>query len=93
MREVYWTDDEGYKHRSLVRDDVPDELAHEEILQDPPNIERLDWDAIKQTLHNQMVDRRLFTYDDVVRQQNGVAGVVLAALRIPVINLFKERRV
>lgn len=93
MRVVYWTDDDEYKHRSYVRDNVPDELAHEETLQDPPNVERLDWDEIKRVLHNQLVDRELFTYDDLVRQQDGVTGAILAALKTRLINLFKERRV
>lgn len=93
MREIHWADDDGYKHRSFVRDDVPDELAHEETLQDPPDIRRLDWEEVMRTLHNQLVDRELFTYNDLVRQQDGVTGAILAALKKPVINLFKERRV
>ena len=93
MRYVFWTDDDGYKHRSLVRDDVPDDLVHEEMLQDPPDIKRLDWEEVMRTLHNQLVDRGLFTYDDLVRQQNGITGAIHAALKNSVINLFKERRV
>lgn len=93
MRTVIWTDDDGYKHKSLVRDDVPDELAHEEMLQDPPDVKRLDIEEALRVLHNQLVDRELYTYDDLVRQQNGVTGAILAAFKNPVINLFKERRV
>ena len=93
MKEVTFTDDEGLLHQSAIRDEDPVELAHEGILQDPPNIvERLDWDAIKRDLHNQLVMRKLFTYNDLVRQKNGLTGAILAAVRKPVINLFKERR-
>ena len=92
MKEITFTDDDGLLHKSAIRDEDPDELAHEGILQDPPNVERLDWDEIKRELHNQLVMRKLFTYDDLVRQQNGVTGAILAAMRKPVINLFKERR-
>jgi hypothetical protein len=92
MRKVEWIDKEGYMRVSSVRDEDPDELAHEGISLDPPSVERLDWDAIKRDLHNQLVMRKLFTYDDLVRKQNGVTGAVLAAVRKPVITLFKERR-
>jgi hypothetical protein len=93
MKKVTFTDDKGLLHQSVIRGEDPDELAHEGILQDPPNIvERLDWDAIKRDLHNQLVMRKLLTYDDLVRQKNGLTGAILAAVRKPVINLFKERR-
>lgn len=92
MRTVEWTDKEGYMHVSSVRDEEPDELAHEGISLDPPSVERLDWKAIKRDLHNQLVMKKLFTYDDLVRQQNGITSAVLAVLRKPVASLYKERR-
>ena len=92
MRKVEWTDERGYMHISSVRDDDPDNKAHEGISLDPPSVERLDWEAIKRDRHNQLVMKKLLTYEDLVRQQNGVTGAILAVLRKPVITLFKERR-
>ena len=92
MRMVIWEDDSGYKHRSAVRDFDSDELAMYGILQDPPMIEDLDWDTIKRDLHNSLVTRGLFDYNDLVRTQNGVTGAIMSALRSRLIGLYKQRR-
>lgn len=92
MRAVLWEDEDGYKHRSLVRDDDPDSIAPEGILQDPPNVQALDWDAIIKNLHNQLVDRDIFDYQGLINAQNGVTGAILGALKPPVIALYKSRR-
>jgi len=91
MRTVLWTDENGYKHRSLVRDNDPDELAAEGLNQDPPSVHALDWESIKRTIHNSLVDRELFTWSDVIRQQDGVSGAILAGIRRPLIALYKRR--
>lgn len=92
MRAVLWKDEKGYKHRSLVRDEDPDSAAPEGILQDPPNIQALDWEEIKRNLHNQFVDRGIFDYHGLISAQNGVTGAILAVLKSPVIALYKHRR-
>jgi len=92
MRMVIWEDASGYKHRSAVRDWDSDELAMHGISQDPPTVDDLDWEAIKRDLHNSLVLRGLFDYNDLVREQNGVTGAILSALRGRVIGLYKRRR-
>ena len=92
MRTVEWIDERGYMHISSVKPEDPDELAHEGISLDPPSVERLDWEAIKRDLHNQLVMKKLFTYKDLVQQQNGIPSAVLAVLHKPVASLYKERR-
>jgi len=92
MRIVDWIDDKGYKRRSLVRDKDPDSSARFGIPQGPPSLDELDWKAIKRDLHNQLMDRGLHTYQDVTKQQNGVTGSVLAAVRKPLILLYRKRR-
>ena len=42
MREVEWTDKDGFRHRSLVRDTDPDSAAPSGILKDPPDLDGLD---------------------------------------------------
>lgn len=90
MRSVIWTDEEGLRHRSLLLDTDPDEYAPQGILQDPPNVEELDWNLIKRTLHNLLVDRELFSTDDIRR--NELQAVVNAALARPLKQLYRQKR-
>lgn len=89
MRTVEWTDANGYKWRSLVRDDDPDEMAKQGILQGPPNLERLDWEAVRRDLHNALVNSGLFSWRDVQEKQ-GLRGPILTALKRRIVTLYKE---
>jgi hypothetical protein len=92
MRTVTWTDQRGWKHRSLVRDGDPDELAPQGLLHDPPNLELLDWEAVKQDLHNALAAQGLYTWSDVQRRgaEDGLRGAILSAVRKRLINLYRE---
>ena len=93
MKPVHWTDENGYKHLSFLRDDDPDELAPSRLLQDPPDVvHEINWDAVQRELHNQLVNRGLFSWDDVQRSKDGITGAVLACLRRRVIELYNNRR-
>lgn len=92
MKIVIWTDEKGWRHRSVIKDDHDESMAPKGIQQDPPRVEDLNWEDIKRDLHNALVNRGLIGYRDIIRQQDGVTGAILAALRKPVIDLYKERR-
>jgi len=89
MKAVTWTDKNGYKHRSLVRDSDPDDAAEQGILQDPPNLEELDWEGVKRDLHNALVDTGLYSWRDV-QQKQGLRGPILSAIKRRLINLYRE---
>ena len=65
MREVEWTDKDGFRHRSLVRDTDPDSAAPSGILKDPPDLDGLDWTGIQRDMHNAMVERGVSTWTDL----------------------------
>lgn len=88
MRTVKWTDANGYKWRSLVRDGDPDEAAKQGILQGPPNLEELDWAAVKRDLHNALVDSGLFSWRDV-QEKPGLQGAILT-LKRRLVTLYRE---
>ena len=92
MRMVIWTDEDGYMHRSMLKDNEFDNMAPNSTKQDPPSIEDLDWNKIKRDLHNALVGRGVFDYEDVIVQQSGVTGAILDAMRRPVLHLYKKRR-
>lgn len=89
MRLVTWTDQHGYKHRSLVRDGDPDEMAPQGILQDPPNLEGLDWEEVKRDLHNALVDTGMTSWSKV--QGGGdLRGAILSAMKRKLVYLYRE---
>lgn len=92
MRLVNWIDPNGYEHLSWVKDTAPPEAAPEGIPNDPPDINRLDWEAIKRSIHNALVGQRLITWADVQKQQNAIAGIVLAEVRKPIVALYQEKQ-
>lgn len=89
MRAVVWTDNSGRKRRSLVRDEDPDDAALTGIRQEPPNLDNLDWDAVKVDLHNRLIEAGLLTWQDVQRF-GGLPGIILGCLRTRLINLYRE---
>lgn len=93
MKEVLWTDEQGLKHRSLLREHDLDELAPQGILKDPPDVLRgINWEQVAKDLHNQLVDRGLWSWDAVQAQQNGVTGAVLAALKKRIVDLYRREQ-
>jgi hypothetical protein len=72
-----------------VRDGDPDEMAPQGILQDPPNLDELDWEAIKTDLHNALLDAGLISWRDV-QEKRGMRGAILSALKRPMVYLYRE---
>jgi len=89
MRLVNWTDKHGYKHRSLVRDNDPDEMAPQGILQDPPSLDELPWEDIKRDIHNALVDAGLRSWRDV-QERRGLRGAILSAMKRRLVYLYRE---
>lgn len=86
---VIWTDADGYKHRSFLRDSDPDHIAPAGIPDDPPPLDRLDWEAIKRDLHNLLLDRGLINWQDVQDSGNGVSSAVVTVLKRHVVGLYR----
>ncbi len=89
MRVVTWVDKNGYKHRSLLRDQDPDRLAESGIPLDPPNLHRLDWDELVRELHNLLVDREISDWDSVQRNQNAITSSIITVFKRPIVGLFR----
>ena len=90
MRLVVWEDKGGYKHRSLVKDGDADTAAHGGIPVDPPDLELLDWEAVKRDIHNQLVELGVTTWADWQRKQNGLHSIVASPLKRQLIALFRQ---
>lgn len=90
MKKVSWVDKDGYKRVSLIRDsDDEDQASQIGVPIDPPDLRHLDWDGLVKDLHNLLVERGLFTWDDVVAAQNGVTSAIVSTFKRPIIALYK----
>jgi len=85
MRTVIWTDSNGYKHKATVRDRDTDEMAQHGmgLSSDPPDVNGIDWEAVKRNLHNLLIDRNMTTWARVKRSDSQVGGVFIQALKGP----------
>ena len=92
MRLIAWTDRDGWKRTSFIKDDQDDDMAPQGIPQSVVPINELDWDAIKRDLHNALINRSLFGYEDIIKQRDSVNGAILSAVRGRLITLYKDRR-
>jgi hypothetical protein len=82
MKTVTWQDTKGWLHKSLIRDTDPDTAAPQGIPQDPPDINKLDWEAIKRDLHNELVNRQLLTQADLQGELGSVSLILVSHLRL-----------
>jgi hypothetical protein len=89
MRYVIYTDKNGYKKRSLLRDSDGDELAPYGIPAGPPSLEEIDFEEIKKQVNNLFVENGIFTWDDVQKNQIGLQAVCTIVKRYVAV-AFKE---
>lgn len=89
MKLVEWTDEAGYKHLSLLRDTDPDRQAETGIPQDPPSLDRLDWEGIKKDIHNQLVAMRLVDWTAVQKSGNGITAAITSIIKRQIVGLYR----
>jgi len=91
MRRVIWEDERGYLRASLIRDSDPDSIAPQGV---PVTIvsELINWDDAKKSLNNLLVERGLFTLEDVLSTRESLASVILAVFRRKLLAFYKELR-
>jgi len=92
VKLVQWRDSQGYFHLSLLREDDHDSDAPQGLPQDPPDLSTIDWKAVMQDLHNELVVRRLVTLDDVTKSQSALTAAILASLKQRLIALYRDAK-
>lgn len=90
MKLVKWEDEHGWKHRSLIRDDMDDDLAYQGLPQDPPDLTELDCEQLLKNLHNLLVDRNLIDMKDI--KGNELRNAVEIAFFRPVFELYRNKK-
>jgi len=90
MRRVICTDDDGFRKVVMLRNSDPDSMARAGIPVSLP-ADDLDWGAIKRDLNNILIDRGLFTLDDVEASKDGLRSAIMYALFRKLANAYKEK--
>jgi hypothetical protein len=88
MKRVFWKDDSGNSHCSLLRDTDDETRPEIGIPLEPPPIERIVCEAAME-LQNLLVAQGLITYQDVVASQNGVSSALFTVLRRKILEAYK----
>ena len=91
MRLVEWKDSDGYMRRRWLKDGDPDEMGMQGIPDELPDMNALDWDNIRRNLHNQLMARGLYSFQDVQRSQNGVTAAIRSAVVKPLLALYRQQ--
>jgi len=81
MKKVLYTDKKGYTKRTLLPNDAGEEDARLGIPFGPPDIDQLDWEAIKREINQAIVRNELFTWEDVQASRFGVEAALLVLKR------------
>lgn len=92
MKEVNWVDRKGRNRKSLLRDSDPDELAEQGVPLGPPDVDLIDWEAVKTDLHNILLEQGIINWDDVIRRQTSLQSASVSALKKHLVMLYKGTR-
>lgn len=88
MKELTFTDKDGFNHKSLVRDTDTDPSVG--ILKSPPDLRQLDWQEISRNIHNALLERDLITIQDVQIRSTEFNQIILAKVGKRIFALYQE---
>lgn len=90
MRLVSYETENGFKHQSLITQNMPLADAHMGVPYDPPDVTRLDWDEIQKELNNLLIERNLITLKDIAHQRGILENTIKSVLVSRLIQLYRE---
>lgn len=91
-KPVIYTDKNGFKRRSLVKDTDDESDGEYGIPHGPPDVRQLDWDRIMREINNNLVSAGLFTWQDMQRSRVGI-DVATSILKRELIALYREEAI
>ena len=89
MKTIIYEDAHGKLHRTILRDNDPDDLAEEGIPLDPPIIEDI-LDEAKLKLHNELVKRGLFDVKSINEHSGALSSAVNKCVTNRIIRRYLE---
>ena len=91
MKLVSWEDERGYVMQSFIPDGTSDDLAHNGIPHNPPDLSEMDWEEVARELHNALVAQGLVTWKDVQRQQTTLVPVIVSTIKKRLVVLYRKK--
>jgi predicted nuclease with TOPRIM domain len=89
MREVVYEDRNKYLRRVLLRDEDSDDMAAYGVPIGPPDIELVDWEAIKREINNYLVKNNVRTRTDLQRIR--ALDTICNVIKRDVDRVFREK--
>lgn len=89
MKLVQYTDEDGFLHQSLIRDNMKSTQANLGIPHDPPDLRQLDWDGIVRELNEQLIAQELITLADIA--QGTLSNTILRVIQTKIVQLYKQQ--
>ncbi len=90
MRLVRYEDEDGFAHQSFIKENMPLVDAHMGVPHDPPDITRLDWQAIQVEINNLLLERDLITLKDITNKRGMLENTIKSIIVPKLIQLYKE---
>ena len=90
MKPVIWTDANGRKRRSLIKDGDSPEMAKYGIPADPPDIRSMDIEALLNEIENLQYQLGLFTWRAALENPNSMQALINAFKR-KLLELYRKQ--
>jgi len=76
LKAIIWTDDNGRKRRTLIKDNDGPEMARYGIPADPPDIRSMDMEAVFREIEAVQYGRGLFNWRAALNDQTGLQACI-----------------
>lgn len=90
MKAVIWTDSNGRKRRSLIKDGDAPEMAKYGIPADPPDIRSIDVEALFKEIENLQYQQGLFTWRAALENPGGMQALINVFKRV-LLGLYRKQ--
>lgn len=88
MKTLTYTDPQGYKFNSVVRDSDTNPAIG--LLSGPPHLSQIDWPDIGLELHNTLLERGFVDIKSVQIRQTEFNQIILATVGKKIFRLYQE---
>ena len=89
MKLIKFTDKNGFKRRSLIKDTDSEEDAQYGVPAGPPDLRQLDMVQLTREMNNALADSEIWTLQDLQRSKAGVTAAT-NVLKRALIMMYRE---
>ena len=91
MRLVQYEDEDGKLFQSWITENMSLSEAEKGLPHNPPDLSRLDCDAVWREINNLLIKQSIITLKDVGDNNNVLSNTILGAILPKLIELYKEQ--